>query len=303
MVGSYDPIGEELVIGEGLDYEPDTAEGELPQIIAGNVLRNPIAAGWRSAGSLSSGEDITAEFEPVKRAYDGWHNLWTRPSIQSTTHYLCFQISASSFNAVCILGHNFEENANTVVTLEQGTDATFGTVTTIAQWTSGFTRRLVALTADLAGVQYVRLKIVTDSQDPPRIGELFIGTNYVLPHRPQSDDVDEDLFETGVGEFEADSGAKILIDLYSGRIVVNESHVLISDEETQIFRDIFAASRYGRDPIIWLRRPDTDPQSAAVLRALSPSGVFEETDANERSAELSFVELDPYVSHEIRGLA
>ncbi len=285
---------------------------DCPILIAGNTVRDATAIEWRSGGSWASGSDETEPNWLTRHLYDGHHHLWTRPNYPlRTTYYLLLVLPSVTFDAVAVLGHNFGELSSASVQLQVADDNAFTTnLRNLFTWSSSMGKRLVSVQLGIAddlmvrggiysGVVYARLKISCLALEPrPKIGELWLGTAHQLPHKPNFDGFDEDQYEGEADVTETVSGRRHHVERYAGRRVLSAGWSSSDAAYDAIFRDSFEASRYGRDPVLYIPRPSTDVRAAYVMRANDPQAILQETDPNERDARLAMLEVGPYASEE-----
>jgi|688.fasta_scaffold02744_22 hypothetical protein len=276
---------------------------DLPHFVGRNVVELATTVAWRSAGSLTSGTDVTEAAYPGARAGDGRAAEATRPSTTAATHYLCIDLGAvRSFDVAAIIAPWALAGVATLA-LEAADDAAFTTsLTTLA---SGLTisalraRRVVWTlggSAQTVGARYVRLVVTYASTGRVSLGELYLGSRLALPYRATSPvDPLERPEREDVTTWTSDTGRTARAATTRGRIAGDLSWSLdLADEASAV---AWAQSvAWGQRSALYAPRPSSEPHAAALVRL--DEIVIAERRFGSRDLDVTLTEHVPTLSAE-----
>jgi len=140
---------------------------DKPVLIGTNAVESAAVTGWVRSGNIA-GTDYDLDSHPIKRAYDRYGHLPTKPDAGNSLYYLAFDLGADvlPWDTIVILGHNFGTLTLNECKVETGTGSTFSSTTTIHEFISTGTmssdKRLVAFLPNrysTTDARYVRLNL------------------------------------------------------------------------------------------------------------------------------------------------
>jgi len=290
--------------------ELDYATNNKPMLVGSNALESASVEKWLIVDTLSGSADKTLTNHPISRARDRFNHLQTKPDTTSaSTWYLSFDLTAdvADFDCLFIGGHNFGTVGGLTVSLEIGTDATFGSVTELYTTTPGSSDKRI-FTADLAntgisslplrhsGERYVRLKMTKGSDFTPAIGELWLGRRRQLPYKFNIA-AQEKRTRSEVVRFESRSGVSTTYTLSQGKAMRSGS---IEMDDATCIADVtewWKECGYGTKPFLWIENPTASPSDVHVMTC-APELFFDLTGPSSRSLDLSMSEVAPYLTSE-----
>lgn len=296
-------------------------------LIASMIPTHPDYAKWVEEAVFTIGGDITtwsdrsASGYPARKAYDGFPDLVTKPSISPTDD--CFALHFDlgelvQFDSAFITGHNLGTIGSiTALELQIADDNGFATsLTTVADLTDfggaptdDNRLRVLSLSHDadagrahdtaadagpnVYSAQYVRLYIKkTGTNIIPEIGELILGSRTQLAYRPNRPFDDYSLSEDS--EIVVTRGGVVHKALNSRRAFILAGEFDVDDDDdaddlAQWFRDTTG-------PFVWIGSPGTSPEKWHMMIR---HGGFElpSVDANMRSFKIAATEQGPEGSY------
>jgi hypothetical protein len=203
-----------------------------------------------------------------------------------------------------IAGHNFGTIGGLTVSLEIGTDATFGSVTEILSVTPGASNKRILSTAltdtstakRFSAEQFVRLKLTKGSDFTPKIGELWLGRRRHLPYKF---DRELDDLRTGseVVQFSSRSGVQTNYVMARGRQSRTGSTLLDSAADIATVQSFWAECNQGTLPFVFCENPGTAPDDCQLMNQ-EPELSFPLVGPTSRSLNLELREASPFVALE-----
>lgn len=295
--------------------EQDRYADDLPILAGYNLGRWLERAEWRDSGSFASGSDLTDPDYPVSRLYDLHHHLPTRPrSSAASPRYLLLELSPTGpdIDVVAILGHNAiaVPGPSSAVALQIADDEAFtSNLETIVTWSSDLDVRLVStfLGSALVGVtqpqryssaRYLRLRFSSAGSTLflPEVSEIMLLRRQAISKRPDAEGYDEDRRIAHFDIWRGDLGTSYTMVRATGQRVVEAKWTCLETEPAARFREAYRSARGGKDRMLWIEHPESDPRSAHVV---SPSSELVLPDTHGlRESSLTLEEIPPYVSRE-----
>tara|TARA_Y100000310_G_scaffold338740_1_gene429300 strand:+ start:891 stop:1781 length:891 start_codon:yes stop_codon:yes gene_type:complete len=282
--------------------------GDKPVLVAKHVIASAAPSGsnikWLAGDNLT-GTDITHASYPIKRVFDKHQHLYTKPNTGGIEFNLSMNLGAAyEFDMIMIGGHNFGTEGSLTVKFEKGTDATFGSTTTLSTWTPGSSdKRLVSLVLDTGGdgtalrwtEQYLRINI-TGSTFTPQIGEIWVGRRRHLPYKFNVTSQDKRT-RSEVVRFESRGGTTTHYTLSKGRALRDGMVEMDGSTHISDVSSWWEESDYGTQPFLWIEEPGTTPANCHVMTT-EPELSFELTGPSSRALDLKMVENSPFLSGE-----
>jgi hypothetical protein len=288
---------------------------DKPMIIVGNSFSST-SQEWSTGGSLA-GADVTDPAYPARRSLDRHGALLTSGvaatiggiTAPATCYFLSTSNTASLFDTFVLLNHNLPD-----ITLVYGTAAmyididdltTFAGNTQIAAHTITASRARILLTTlahsggpkRYTGVTAARLRFSVPGTffAAPSFGEAILGRRYQLMRGP-IDPTDSEAMESYVSDYSAYSGQIIRYVKHRGRGQRQETLQFLSDVDADIVRSAHAAATYGRDPIVWVDTPTSNPRARFGFLSMTFEAPI--VDAYERAYSFEFTEVPPFLGLE-----
>lgn len=288
-------------------------------IIASNVIpETPDNSRWTTAGQDTS-TDRTDSDCPAKRVYDGYVGYASAgDSTSSTDWYFNFDFGSAGieFDAVAIIGHNFDTKsiADITIELDNGNpnpgdtpDGTFANISTIATISPrGDDLRLIewelyhtgSVARRYSDVQYVRLHLSdTSSFTAPQMTEIFFLSRCQFPVRPVTP-FDKDHLKNEVVNSRTMGGVKSKVIFSEQQFVLNARFVLHEDTPISDFQNVF---KTGSGLMVWCWEPTSSPNNwHAVMRQDELS--MPSSGWTEREATIDVEEQGPENYYLARGI-
>lgn len=278
-----------------------------PLVLAANHVIDAITRKWTTNGT-DGGLDVTALLMPATRACDGKLYDATRPSDQATNVYffnLRFPSPGVSIDAVFL--EMLQLLADYDCTFEVADDGDFlvnpleifdfGTLT-------GTHRRACGLASNVlyTGVEYARFRFENlDNDDVPSIGETVVSQILQLS-RHFNIGHDEAALGAEVTEFRGKNravtryvDAKGFSDFHARATPTGDDNYGLDDVTT--FRSMHRDADYGTRTLVFVRRPNTAPNTAH-FGMIDPNSVLTTAGPYKRIKEFSFEEHPPFVDRE-----
>ena len=285
-----------------------------PVLIASNAVESAATAKWLTTDNLTTGTDRVLSTAPIKQVYDRHLHLQSQPGTSPTsgTWYLSFDLGASvaAYDCAIIAGHNFGTIGSlTTCTIEIGTSATFGSVTTIATFTPGTSnKRLVSFFGSrYSGEQFVRLKMVKGSDIIPKIGEFWLGRRRHLPYNFDTS-LDDLRTSSEVVAFRSRSGVQTNYVMSrgqqrrSGTLLLDDTATrtgfLASDTtEEETIKSFWSECNQGTKAVMFCALPAAAPADVQLMNQ-NPELDFSLVGPTTRRLNLDLHEAAPFVALE-----
>ncbi|MAH45404.1 hypothetical protein CMI37_06220 [Candidatus Pacearchaeota archaeon] len=257
------------------------------------------------AGDNLSGTNIVLAAYPVKRIFDKHQHIITKPNTSGVEFNLSMNLGAAyEFDMIMIGGHNFGTEGGLTVKFEKGTDATFGSTTTLSTWTPGSSdKRLVSLVLDTNGdgtalrwtEQFIRINIA-GSTFTPEIGEIWVGLRRHLPYN-FNQTLQEDRTRSELIRFRSRSGMTTTYTLSSGKALREGKIEIDTAAGKTAVTNWWSDTSFGSNPFLWIEEPGTSPSDCHVMTC-DPELSFEDNKPTSKVLDLQMVENAPYLSGE-----
>ena len=282
---------------------------DKPMLVASNALESAETEKWLTTANLSTGTDRTLANHPISRARDRFNHLQTKPDTTSaSTWYLAFDLGASvaDFDCLFISGHNFGTIGGLTVSLEIGTDATFGSVTELYTTTPGSSNKRI-FSVDLAdtgissvalrhsGERYVRLKMTKGSNFTPAVGELWLGRRRHLPFQFERE-TDDLRTASEIVSFNSRSGVVTNYVMSRGQQRRSGTVILETDYESTV-TSFWSECEQGTKPFLFCAKPNSALSDVQLMNQ-DPELSFPLVGPNHRELSLNMQELAPFVGLE-----
>lgn len=283
------------------------AAADVPMLVAGNVAGDGVQdPEWRSSGLWTTGLDETVSDAVLRqrttRVFDGLATL-TTSGAASVDNALLFDLDSVAFDVAAIWAPNLPDIDPAEVRLEIADDEAFASnLEVLATWTGDYGRRLVEL--QLGGgdgyrysdVRYLRIVFEGGVAAPIRIAEVYLGTRYAPEHAPEIEE-DEDATESRWLSAETDSGDVQRVPLWTRRLNTTLRWRPDTEEYVALFRDWFAATRWGADAALYIPTPASDPRVCYLVMPPTSLSV-ENHGAMAHEVAIGLREQAPYVAKE-----
>ncbi len=306
VVGSDEPWASTPLTAE----EVARAAADMPMLVAPNAARSSLVEPqWRSTGRWDDGTDLTLADSVLRwggaRLYDGEATVPSQraTTVISATTSLVFDLASATIDVIAILAHDLAGTNCSAVVVEIADDPGFTVrLQQLASWTGDFGRRLVETRLGggsgnrYTGVRYLRIVFTVDWTHRFRIGEVFLGRRYAPPHR-QDVEIDERTLDSVLLVGEADDGSERRLPRLTRRLNTTLRWRPDTAAYVQLFRDWFAAIRWGLDPFLYIPRPNADERACYFCRTSPDFAVINEV-ADAHTVEITVTELAPFVAKE-----
>lgn len=255
------------------------------------------AVRWTTTGT-QAGADKTLTGYPAARFNDGFPHLLTKPNAAAATNYINmdFGTSGLEFDAIAIMGHNFDTISLTTVQLElddgSPPDGTFGAVESLTALTlvGSDDRVLQLFSLRYSDVRYARLKLVAAGAVTPQIGELLILRRTQLRRNPlEGFDPTRRLNDTSELATSR-SGVSQKIVHYQNQFVLEAS---IREHLTDNVQDLVNHHERTRSHFVWCYRPTSALNSFNLMVRNPDELVMPQSGWARRDTMLSGLEQGP----------
>jgi len=261
-----------ITAASGQAYYITWRGADLPLLGVQKIPKSPSTAIWseETAGTITD-TDRSDSSAPALRAYDSLVGLATYHAAATTDdvwYYVLDLGTTVTIDYAAIIGHNFGTIGGVTITLEIANDGAFSSnLKTIATWTTPTTdNRLIELTLkhtgtdalEYSGLQYARLKISkVGTNITPQIGELILGKQYQLQHRPANGFDPTSLH--GESEIVRTSGGVVYKTLrYDRRFDLNAT---LTEKDTNRVNDLINWYKNSGRGFIWIWEPNSAPNT------------------------------------------
>lgn len=296
----------------------------VPLFVTTNRCRfNNRSARWGESllWSDSDSGDLNNLSDTIGReffGYDGRGGDLTYPSSPSSTtvSYFLDLDETGEIDCFALIGHNladipFDVTITLTIADDEGFSVRDSTISTFTLTAPHSARRLVdltlgeSITSRFSAVRYVRLTFVGASAFSttvkPRFGELILGRRRQLysDRLIHSDDADE---TSRVAFHDSDGGNATGYISHRRRRDITPQWTLYrtgTNDEVQLFDDIWADTDGGVRPMLYLRQPNVDAQDAPLVYMPAPSKRRRYLGPNHASQSMALLERKPFVGNEV----